>query len=213
LKLRSQISLFLLSLGLIPLLLAFIINRPLVFDKLEQFYHKAYLEQLRSDFRDLDQHITRRQEIVRLFAKLPEPGMSQPMAEAMDDKQLGSARKDYIDWANRVLFDQLDFTQIIFIGSDGEVSLAMKRNAQTGQLESDEHAVDLPALDFLTAGLKVAPGTVLTSPINLDESAGNDTPNQFMTSGQWRVSGRPDTGRCANLQRLFRLPWPGSTIQ
>ncbi len=167
--------------GLIPLLLAFIINRPLVFDKLEQFYHKAYLEQLRSDFRDLDQHITRRQEIVRLFAKLPEPGMSQPMAEAMDDKQLGSARKDYIDWANRVLFDQLDFTQIIFIGSDGEVSLAMKRNAQTGQLESDEHAVDLPALDFLTAGLKVAPGTVLTSPINLDESAGNDTPNQFMT--------------------------------
>ena len=180
-KLRSQISLFLLSLGLIPLLLAFIINRPLVFDKLEQFYHKAYLEQLRSDFRDLDQHITRRQEIVRLFAKLPEPGMSLSIAEAMDEEQLDSAREDYIDWVNRVLFDQLDITQIIFIGSDGEVSLAMNRNARTGQLESDEQAVDLPALDFLTAGLGVAPGTVLTSPINLDQSARKDAPNRFMT--------------------------------
>lgn len=180
-KLRSQISLFLLSLGLIPLLLAFIINRPLVFDKLEQFYHKAYLEQLRSDFRDLDQHITRRQEIVRLFAKLPEPGMSLSIAEDMDEEQLDRAREDYIDWSNRVLFDQLDITQIIFIGSDGEISLAMHRNIQTGQLESDAQAVDLPGVDFLTAGLKVAPGTVLTSPINLDPTAGKDTPNRFMT--------------------------------
>lgn len=168
-------------LGLIPLLLAFIINLPLVFDKLEQFYKKAYLEQLRADFRDLDQHITRRQEMVRLFAKLPEPGLNQPAGEARDSKQLSHAREDYIDWANRVLFDQLDITEIIFIDGEGELSLVMNRNAQTGLLESDQRTVDLPALEFLTAGLKLAPGAVLTSPINLDESARSGTPNHFMT--------------------------------
>jgi len=76
LKLRSQISLFLLLLGLTPLLAAFLVNGPLVFDKLKEFYQDAYLKQLRYDFHDLDQHITRRQEMVRLFARLPEPGIS-----------------------------------------------------------------------------------------------------------------------------------------
>ncbi len=81
-KLRSQIFLFLLVLGLAPLLTSVIINVPQVLDRLELFYHKAYLEKLRADFRDLDQHITRRHEMVRLFAKLAEPGI----ALARDDK-------------------------------------------------------------------------------------------------------------------------------
>ncbi|MFQ5644114.1 MAG: integrase domain-containing protein [Thiogranum sp.] len=46
-KLRSQISLILLLLGLPPLLVALAINLPLVFEKLESFYHEAYLEKLR----------------------------------------------------------------------------------------------------------------------------------------------------------------------
>jgi hypothetical protein len=52
-KLRSQITLFLLLLGLTPLLASFVINVPLVFDKLESFYHEAYLEKLRTDFWNL----------------------------------------------------------------------------------------------------------------------------------------------------------------
>ena len=65
-KLRSQVFLFLLLLGLTPLLVSVAINIPLVLDRIELFYHKAYLQKLRADFRDLDQHITRRQEMVRL---------------------------------------------------------------------------------------------------------------------------------------------------
>ena len=64
-KLRSQVFLFLLLLGLTPLLVSVAINIPLVLDRIELFYHKAYLQKLRADFRDLDQHITRRQEIRR----------------------------------------------------------------------------------------------------------------------------------------------------
>ena len=56
-RLRTQILIFLLLFGLAPLLLAFAINIPLVFNSLELFYHKAHLQNLRADFRDLDQHI------------------------------------------------------------------------------------------------------------------------------------------------------------
>jgi len=180
-KLRSQISLFLLALGLTPLLVAVIINIPLVFDKLEQFYHKAYLEQLRTDFRDLDQHITRRQEIVRLFAKIPEPGIAMPEDQRKDADKLAEARRAYTDWANRVLFDQLDVIQVIFIDSRGKISLSLDRDQRTGLLEQNRAAAELPRLSFLSAGLKVAPGTVLTSPIRLNESADNQAPNRFMT--------------------------------
>ena len=180
-KLRSQISLFLLALGLTPLLVSVVINVPLVFDKLEQFYHKAYLEQLRTDFRDLDQHITRRQEMVRLFAKIPEPGIALSEKESQDADKLAKARLAYADWANRVLFDQLDIIQVIFIDSHGKVSLALDRDQQTGVLEQNDAAAELPSLSFLSAGLKVAPGTVLTSPISLNNAAGNRAPNRFMT--------------------------------
>ena len=72
-KLRSQISLFLLLLGLTPLLVAVAINVPLILDRLELFYHEAYLEKLRASFSDLDQHISRRQEMVRLFEQRVKP--------------------------------------------------------------------------------------------------------------------------------------------
>jgi signal transduction histidine kinase/ActR/RegA family two-component response regulator len=182
-KLRSQISLFLLMLGLTPLLISVVVNVPLVFDKLEQFYHKAYLEKLRTDFRDLDQHITRRQEMVRLFSKLPEPGIALDTDRKLGEKELTEARRAYADWSNSVLYDQLDIIQVIFIGNDGKLSLALNRNPQTGLLEPDNQSADLPPLDFLSAGLKVAPGTVLTSPISLRSPSGNDTttPNRFMT--------------------------------
>lgn len=170
-------------LGLTPLLISAVVNVPLVFEKLEQFYHKAYLEKLRTDFRDLDQHITRRQEMVRLFAKLPDPGLALNTDNKINSEELAKARRAYADWSNSVLYDQLDIIQVIFIGSDGKLSLALDRNQQTGLLEPDNQAAGLPHLDFLSAGLKVAPGTVLTSPISLDRSADSGTaaPNRFMT--------------------------------
>lgn len=50
-------------------------NLPFVLDRLEFFYHKAYLQNLRADFRDLDEHLASRHEMLRLLAKLPEPGL------------------------------------------------------------------------------------------------------------------------------------------
>ncbi len=51
-KLRGLILLFLLVFGLTPLVLAVAINLPLVLDRVALFYQKAYLQNLRADFRD-----------------------------------------------------------------------------------------------------------------------------------------------------------------
>ena len=74
-KLRTQILLFLFLFALMPLLAAVVINLPLVLDRLELFYHKAHLQNLRADFRNLDQHLASRHEMARVLAKLPEPGI------------------------------------------------------------------------------------------------------------------------------------------
>ena len=178
-KLRSQISLFLLLLGLTPLLVAVAINVPLILDRLELFYHEAYLEKLRASFSDLDQHISRRQEIVRLFAKLPEPGINLKTGETNDT--ISQQRSTYTDWANQVLFDQLDVIQVIFINKKGEVSLSLDRNQKTGLLEAGDRKPDLPGRDFVLAGLNLAPGSVLTSPISFNQDVNSSAPNRFMT--------------------------------
>lgn len=178
-KLSSQISLFLLLLGLTPLLVAVAINVPLILDRLELFYHDAYLEKLRASFSDLDQHISRRQEMVRLFAKLPEPGID--LKTAKPDDTILKKRSAYTDWANRVLFDQLDVIQVIFINKNGEVTFSMDRNQKTGLLEAGNHTPDLPATDFVLAGLNLTPGSVLTSPISFNENVDSSAPNRFMT--------------------------------
>jgi signal transduction histidine kinase/CheY-like chemotaxis protein len=178
-KLRRQISVFLLLLGLTPLLIAVAINVPLILDRLELFYHEAYLEKLRASFNDLDQHISRRQEMVRLFAKLPEPGIDPDAGRA--DAELVQQRSAYTDWANKVLFDQLDVIQVIFIRKNGEVSFSLDRNQKTGLLEKGDHKPDLPGTEFFLSGLNLAPGSVLTSPISFNQTVDTSAPNRFMT--------------------------------
>ena len=129
-KLRSQIFLFLFLFGLVPLFAAFIINVPLVFERVESLYHKAYLQNLRAGFSDLDQHIARRHETVRLLAKFPEPGMLLSLSEQKKagDMDIKSARSGYVDWLNQVLFDQLDVIRILFINDKGKVEYWLAPN-------------------------------------------------------------------------------------
>ena len=70
-RLRTQISLLLFMFGLLPLLAAFVINMPMIFDRFEALYHKAHLQNLRADFSYLDQHLARRHEMARLLGHRP----------------------------------------------------------------------------------------------------------------------------------------------
>jgi signal transduction histidine kinase/CheY-like chemotaxis protein len=180
-KLRTQILLLLFLLGLTPLLVSVSTSVPLVFEQLERFYYDAYLQKLRTDFSDLDQHITRRQEVVRLFAKFPEPGLNMNATNDEELEKVHDGRAAYTDWANRVLFDQPDVSEVIFIDRNGELSFALDRDIKTGILTPSSELPNLPPADFVTAGLKLRPGDVLTSPIVVDRESGVSAPDRFMT--------------------------------
>jgi hypothetical protein len=128
-KLRSQILFFLLVFGLTPLVLAVLINLPLVLERTALFYQKAYLQNLRADFRDLDQHLASRHEMIRLLAKLPEPGLI--LGEQGDEDQIDLARARYTGWINQILSDQRDIIQILFLDTEGHERFWLARNEKT----------------------------------------------------------------------------------
>ncbi|MEJ2388307.1 MAG: ATP-binding protein [Chromatiaceae bacterium] len=178
-KLRNQILVFLLVFGLTPLILSVLINLPLVLDRTALFYQKAYLQNLRADFRDLDQHLASRQEMIRLLAKLPEPGLI--LGERGTNDQIDLARARYTGWINQILSDQRDVIQILFVGEDGRERFWLKRTRKTRQWHPSTDPPARPNEHFLQAGLGLEPGAVMVSRIRIDPVGGAKDPRQLMT--------------------------------
>jgi hypothetical protein len=179
-KLRSQISLLLFMFGLVPLLVGFAINVPMIFDRIEKLYHKAHLQNLRAGFGDLDQHIARRHEMVRLLAKMPEPGFILGDDEPKSSRSLEQARKAYVDWVNQVLLDQFDINEILYLDENDVSSFWLDRNRKTGLLEPRKGVRNGFAPELVNAGRKLNPGGVLTGPILFDRAAETESPSRFM---------------------------------
>ncbi|HIE54208.1 MAG TPA: histidine kinase, partial [Chromatiaceae bacterium] len=112
-SLRTRILLFLFIFAMLPLVGAVAINLPLVLDRVELFYRQAFLQNLRADFQDLDTHLASRDEMIRLLAKLPEPGVVLGQDERAGKVQIDRARLKYTEWINRILRDQLDIVDIL----------------------------------------------------------------------------------------------------
>jgi signal transduction histidine kinase/CheY-like chemotaxis protein len=178
-KLRSLILLFLLLFGLAPLVLAVVITLPLVLDRTALFYQKAYLQNLRADFRDLDQHLASRHEMIRLLAKLPEPGLI--LGEIGDADQIDLARARYTGWVNQILGDQRDIIQILFLDAAGEERFWLERDAKTLEWHPTAEEPERPNEQFLQAGLRMQPSGVMVSRIRIDPLAGVEDPRQLMT--------------------------------
>ena len=179
-KLRTHISLLLFMFGLMPLLVAFAINIPMIFDRIEILYHKAHMQNLRARFSDLDQHIARRHEMARLLARIPEPGMLLSSEEQTDAPGLESARSGYVDWVNQALVDQLDITRILFLDAEGKSGFWLDRNLKSGRLEPHEEELRDVNARLVEAGGALSPGEVITGPIVIDQSARETAPNRFI---------------------------------
>ena len=177
-RLRGAILFFLLVFGLAPLVMAVGINLPLILDRVALFYQKAYLQNLRADFRDLDQHLASRHEMIRLLAKLPEPGLI--LGEQGDEEQIDLARARYTGWINQILGEQRDIVQILFLDEAGQERFWLERDAKTQEWLPTASMPDRPAKDLLTAGLRLPPGEVLVSRIRIEPDAGAADPRQFM---------------------------------
>ncbi len=177
-RLRTQILIFFLVFGLAPLLSAVIINLPLVFGSLELFYQKAHLQNLRADFRDLDQHLASRHEMVRLLAKLPEPGAI--LGESDDSEQIDLARARYTQWVNQILLDQLDIIQILFLDEQGQERFWLERDPETQQWRPTTHMPERPPEDFVRTAPRLEPGGVLVSLIRVNPELGALDPRRLI---------------------------------
>ena len=180
-KLRTQILLFFLIFALTPLIIAVVLNLPLVLERMELFYHKAHLLNLRADFRDLDQHLASRDEMLRLLAKLPEPGTLLGEGDKRHQNDVDVARARYTQWINQILQDQLDIVEIIFFDRQGQQRFWLDRDKNTQEWRPTLERPTLPNPEFLQTALLSEPGRVLVSPISLNPEAGAEDPRRFMT--------------------------------
>ncbi len=180
-KLRSQVFLLLFLFGLVPLIIAFVINVPQMFDRLEHFYHGAHLQQLRLDFHTLDQHITRRQEMTRLLAKFPDPALNKDAMESDSRISISQKRTTYLGWINQALYNESDIKEVIFLDKQGEPTFWLRREQNTGIFNPVTSQTDLSDSVYIEEGLSVAPGVVITSPVTLKHTSDDFLSDRFMT--------------------------------
>lgn len=170
-SLRTRILLFLFGFALLPLLVAVAINLPLVLDRVELFYRQAFLQNLRADFSDLDTHLASRDGMIRLLAKLPEPGAVLGEGQSVDDTRIDLARLKYTEWINRIFSDQLDIVDIAFLGRQGVARFWLSRHAETRLWEPTTVPPRMPSADSIDLIVQATTPAVLLSPVVVNEYA------------------------------------------
>ncbi len=169
---------------------------PFVLDRLELFYHKAHLQNLRADFRDLDEHLASRHEVVRLLAKLPEPSLILGKELEPADESIDQARVRYTKWVNQILMGHLDIIQILFLDLQGKPRFWLELNPRSQQWEPTIHNPDMPSAAFFQNAIKQEIGGVSISKISLDPEAALTDTRRFMTLRLIsNIIGHGDNGR------------------
>ncbi len=170
-SLRTRILLFLFVFALLPLLGAVVINLPLVLDRVELFYRQAFLQNLRADFQDLDTHLASRDEMLRLLAKLPEPGVVLGQGERVSEAQITRARLRYTEWINRILRDQLDIVDILYLDRNGVLRFWLSRDPDTRRWRPTTTPPHRPPPELVKKALAAKAPVVLLAPVAIDETA------------------------------------------
>ena len=178
-SLRMRILLFLFLFGLLPLILAVVINLPLVLERVDLFYRHAFLQNLRADFSDLDQHLASRDASVRLLAKLPEPGALVGSDADLNDAEIDLARARYTQWINRILGEERDITEILFLDEDGIQRFWLERETGTGKWVPTSRRLRGVPPDQVALLLSGRMTNVVLSPLRIDLDA--DDPARVFT--------------------------------
>ncbi len=178
-SLRLRILLFLFLFGLVPLMLAVVINLPLVLERVDLFYRHAFLQNLRADFSDLDQHLASRDASVRLLAKLPEPGALMGGDDDQDNTEIDLARARYTQWINRILGDERDINEILFLDEKGVERFWLERDSSTAEWRPTTRRPRGVPPDQVALLLSGRLNNVVLSPLRIDLTA--DDPARVFT--------------------------------
>lgn len=171
-----RILLFLFLFGLVPLILAVVINLPLVLERIDLFYRHAFLQNLRADFSDLDQHLASRDASVRLLARLPEPGA---LVRSEDEAEIDLARARYTQWINRILGEERDITEILFLDESGVERFWLERDGENGDWTPTTQRLRGVSPDQIALLLSGRVNNVALSPLRIDLEA--DDPARVFT--------------------------------
>ncbi|MCU7960376.1 MAG: hybrid sensor histidine kinase/response regulator [gamma proteobacterium symbiont of Bathyaustriella thionipta] len=176
-RLRTQFFGFLLLFGLLPMLAVYLVIVPLVVDQLSLLYRDAHVQGLRADFRDLDEYIAGRKEILRLLGKFPEPGL---LPTRLNNEELSKARADYTAWIARMLDNQHDIIQIIFLDEQGlEKFWLARQNTGNSWYPTAERPLKADN-NFFAVVRHIPDGAVAVSSIAVDPDAAQEDQNHFM---------------------------------
>lgn len=181
-KLRTQVLLVLLLFAVLPIIVTISSNLPQVLELLSSLHRKVYLQDLRSDFRDLDEHLVARQEMAKLLSRLPEPGMMLGVVNDENSNQdsIDVARARYIEWINQVLPDQLDVIEIQFVDLQGNLRFWLERDFDSGQWRPTIEIPVMPETALITEVLALQHPDVKVSPIHITPDAIEDDPRHIM---------------------------------
>jgi signal transduction histidine kinase/CheY-like chemotaxis protein len=118
--------------------------------------------------------------MVRLLAKLPEARMLLAEDEEKGAVPIALAEAHYIQWLNRILPDQLDIVEILFLGADGHLRFSLERDQNSLSWHKTAAPPHPPERAFFEASRHLSPGGVLINPIRVDPEAGRKDPRRFM---------------------------------
>ena len=135
--------------------------------------------------------------MIRLLAKLPEPGLI--LGEQGDDDQIDLARARYTGWINQILGDQRDIVQILFLDSEARERFWLERDEQTLKWHPTPRLPEKPSEEFLEAGLHMQPGGVMVSRIRIEPVTSARDPRQLMMLSLTSAIGSAPQGSAIGL--------------
>jgi signal transduction histidine kinase/CheY-like chemotaxis protein len=193
-KLRTHFFLFLFLFGMAPLVTAVLINLSFVMDRLELFYQKAHVQNLRSDFHDLDNHLASRQEVARILARLME---SDIVPQGMGRRGVGWALSRYKEWVWLILRDKPDIFQVVYLDASGEPRFWLERDSENMAWIATPDTPDIPPVELWGEASSMESGSVQLSPIRMHVRTSMGDSRRLMTMHMFSPVVRLDAGGAA----------------
>lgn len=125
-RLRTQIVLVLLLLGLLPLAGLATFTVPTILGKLQSVIYHLHLQSLRASFADLDEYMAGRREMLRFLSKLPPPALFRE-EDGVADLAADIEQQRFIYWINQLLKTPQDIYRLIYLDALGNEQLRLER--------------------------------------------------------------------------------------
>ncbi len=164
-KLRTVILLSLFIFGLAPMAAVIALNLPMVQNQLETLVQRGQLQNLRVEFGDLEQFLASRKEMVRVLAKLPEPGALLSGDPGTHSLFSGKNSRGLTQWINQILRAGQDIYQVIYLDRNGDEKFRLVRDRLGKPLRSVAPARDPDNRFYFQIGMAMNGEGTYVSPI------------------------------------------------